>query len=214
MKSFKNRILCISVVILTLGWFSSAAQQPIAQPGPNGIFVYFGKNIPLTFQYKLERKASEVEAKWEEIYRTLPLNMNYQVVVGKLLQAGSKNAAFTLPDSITVDRFIRLLRGKQTTDSVYIYNGQLSYIETMGTGYYDASVNPKTVYEYRISEIDNKGNALKSTIIKADPFPGKTNFEKPVFKYIDPDCKSNKIFFNKTILGSTFFTDHSRHVHS
>jgi len=199
MKSFKNRILCISVVIFTLGWFSSMAQQPIAQPGPNGIFVYFGKNIPLNFQYKLERKASEVEAKWEEIHRTIPLNLNYQVVVGKLLQAGSKNAAFTLPDSITVDRFIRLLRGKQTTDSVYIYNGQLSYIETMGTGYYDASAKPKTVYEYRISEIDKEGSPTKSTIIKADAFPGKTNFEKPVFKEYTSTSKS--VVLNFTLNG-------------
>jgi hypothetical protein len=156
MNSLKNKIISITVIIFSFGWFFAEAQAPVSKPGPNGIFVYFGKNIPLSFQYKLERKTTLENTRWEEIYRTSKPVLNYQEIVGKLIQAGSKSAAFTLPDSLTIERFIRLQRGKRTTDSVYLFNGQPCFIETMGTGFYDVSATARKLYEYRVSEIDGK----------------------------------------------------------
>src|ERR1035437_9515820 len=196
MNSLKIRIFSIAVVIFSFGWISAMAQSPVTKSGPNGIFVYFGKKIPITFQYKLERKATSENARWAEIYRTSQPDLSYQMIVGKLLNAGSKSAIFTLPDSLTVNRFIHLLKGKQTTDSVYIFNGQPAYIETMGTGFYDTSVKAKLDYEYRVSEIDRQGTVLKATEIKADPLPGKANFKKPELTGATSTSKSEVLHFS------------------
>ncbi len=175
---FNHITVFVGLMLITL---ATNGQSPKAGPGPDGIFIYFGKNLPLNFQYKLERKVSGSEMKWEEIYRTPPPDLNYQVVLGKLLQSGSKNPSFSHPDSATIAQFIEVLRGKQTTDSVYLFNGHPAYLETMGTGFYDILAKPGTAYEYRVSQIDHKGAALKTTNLKADPYPWKPEFEKPVF---------------------------------
>ena len=190
MNSIKNRIFSLVMILFSLGWFTTFAQDPYSKPGPNGIFINFGKKIPLSFQYKLERKSTAENAPWDEIYQTIKPDLNRPVILGKLLNAGSKSPVFTLPDSLTVSRFIRLLRGKQTTDSMYIFNGQPSYIETMGTGFYDVSATSGTVYEYRVSEIDSRGAILKTTVIKAEPFPGKANLKKPEFVEYKTTSKS------------------------
>jgi fibronectin type 3 domain-containing protein len=194
MNSLKNRIFGTMVVIFSLGCFSIVAQTPITKSGPNGIFVYFGKKIPITFQYKLERKEA-TETSWEEIYRTSQPDLNYQMTVGKLLQAGSKSASFTIPDSLTTSRFLHLLKGKQTTDSVYLFNGLPAYIETMGTGFYDVSAIKGTPYVYRVSEINRQGYVLKATEIKADPFPGKADLNKPEFTGCTTTSKSAVLKF-------------------
>jgi len=189
MKTIKFNLITVFVGLLLIT-LAANGQSPKAGPGPDGIFVYFGKNLPLNFQYKLERKASGSEMKWEEIYRTPPPDLNYRVVLGKLLQAGSKNSSFSLPDSVTIAHFIEVLRGKQTTDSVFIFNGHPAYIEVMGTGFYDISASPSSGYEYRVSEIDRKGTLLKTSTLKADPYPGKPDFRKPVFKEYTATSKS------------------------
>ncbi len=38
-------------------------------------------------------------------------------------------------------------------------------------------------------------------------------FKEPVFKNINSDCKSKKIFLNQTILGCTFSSKRSRKIH-
>jgi fibronectin type 3 domain-containing protein len=181
MKALQYKLAGIITIILLFGSLQLNAQQPAAIPGPNGIFIYFGKNLPIGFQYKLERKTTATNADWEEIYRTVPFEWNYQVVVGKLVQSGSKTAAFTLPDSATINYFMTLVQGKRTTDSVFVFNGQVCYIETMGTGFYDVMCASGARYEYRVSEIDVKGNVLKASSFKADPYPGNADLDKPVF---------------------------------
>ncbi|HNW50353.1 MAG TPA: hypothetical protein PKH79_04670 [Prolixibacteraceae bacterium] len=189
-KLYGVKSLVILTVLLFIGGTNLLAQQPVAAPGPNGNFVFFGRNIPVGFQYKLERKPATSDTEWKEIYRTNAFTLNYQSVVDRLLQAGSKSPVFEMPDSSTISRFISLLKGKRTTDSVYIFNSQPCYIEVMGTGFFDVTATPEIGYEYRVSEINKKGDVLKSVDIKANPFPGKVNFGKPVFKEYQLTSKS------------------------
>ncbi|MDA3880504.1 MAG: hypothetical protein PF436_08955 [Prolixibacteraceae bacterium] len=175
------KIVSLALVILSMSILSVKAQTPETKAGPNGIYIFFGNKIPINFQYKLDRKPGESD-KWEEIYRTPMHDLNFQTVLGKLLQAGAKLSTFTIPDTLTIDRFIALQKGRLTIDSVYIFNALPAYIEAMGTGFYDVTIAPEKNYDYRISEVDRKGVALKSDIVSAEPFPGTVNFDKPEFK--------------------------------
>jgi len=111
-KLYGVKSLVILTVLLFIGGTNLLAQQPVAAPGPNGNFVFFGRNIPVGFQYKLERKPATSDNGWKEIYHTNTFTLNYQTVVDRLLQAGSKSPVFEMPDSSTISRFISLLKGK------------------------------------------------------------------------------------------------------
>jgi fibronectin type 3 domain-containing protein len=196
MNKYKNTIAGLAIAALLIFSAGAWAQNSAAMPGPDGIFVWFGRTLPISFQYKLERKTDTNESAWEEIYRTGTIDYSYAAITSLLLQTGSKSAVFNMPDSITIARFITLLSGKQSSDSVYIFNGQPAYIEAMGTGFYDNTALPGIKYEYRISIVDKKNIPGKSSVIKADPYPGKANLAKPVFKEYLTTSGSLVIYFN------------------
>ena len=195
MKNIKYLIITLAVFAIMLLSTFAIAQNSAATPGPNGIFVWFGRTLPINYQYKLERQLDSGNSNWEEIHRTEVLDLNYSSMAGRLLQAGAKNSVFSMPDSTTINHFIGLLRGKQTSDSIFIFNGQMAYIETMGTGFYDVSAAPEKKYEYRISMVDKMNSVIKSSIVKADPYPGKVVLNKPVFKEYLSTSKNVALYF-------------------
>lgn len=190
MKALMQRILIIPLLLIQINVWS---QYTGCKSGPNGIFVYFGRDLPIDFQYKLERSNANSN-EWIEIMRTGNTDYQFSAVYSKLLQASAKNSAFAIPDSSEVEYFIKLLKGKKRIDSVYVYNGLPAFIEAMGTGFYDISVKAGEMYDYRISEMNKKGDVMKAHVVKADKVPGQTQIEKPLL--VDSQTSDNKLVFN------------------
>ncbi len=150
----------------------SFAQYPAALPGKEGIFVYLSKNIPVGFNYKLERKASD-ENTWKDIFTSSATSLSYNDVYNKLLSFNKKMPFYPVPDSTTLQRLITLTKGKKTTDSIWVFNAYPPYLELLGTGYFDNNALPGVKYEYRVSKTDSKGKILESSLTKEVSFPGE-----------------------------------------
>jgi hypothetical protein len=168
-------LILLAIVLQVL---SVSAQYPAAAPGKNGIFVLFDRNLPVGFSYKLERKTADGKEDWTSVCTASFPVLSSSEIYNRLLSVNSKMPFYPVPDSSTIQKFINLVRGKKTTDSIYVYNAFPPYLEVLGTGYFDNLANPGISYEYRVSKIDKTRKVVQFSLVKAISFPGeRKNFK-------------------------------------
>ncbi len=202
MKQHKNyKIGYLLLFILMSATLKGLAQYPAALPGKEGIFVYFSKTLPAGFNYKLERKAYDEKNIWQDVYTSSTPSLDYIDVYNKLLSFNAKMPFYSVPDSVTLQKFISLVRGKKTIDSIWVFNAYPPYLELLGTGYFDNSTRPGVKYEYRVSKTDSKGKVLESSLTKVVSFPG----ERKDFRAVSYESTAwgEKINIRYNISGST-----------
>jgi len=188
-------------LILLFSAFSVSAQYPAAGPGSDGIFIEFDKQLPVGFSYKLERRVAEEKAVWQIIHTAAMPTLSTGEIYNRLVSVNTKMPFYPIPDSVSIQKFINLVKGKKTTDSIYVYNAYPPYLEVLGTGYYDNSIAANKKYEYRVSKMDKSGREFESFVIKAISYPGvKKNF-KAISKDVMPS--GNKINIRYSITGDS-----------
>lgn len=168
----KSKISWLLIFIAIISVTGASAQYPAAIPGKEGIFVYFDNKLPVDFSYKLERKADDGKSDWQLINTSVLNNLNFKEVYNRLLAGNSKLPFYPIPDSTTLSRFINMVKGKKTIDSIYVFNAYPPYLEVIGTGYFDKSAKPFVKYIYRVSKLDKKEKLIESKQTGAASYPG------------------------------------------
>jgi hypothetical protein len=184
-----------------LSALSVSAQYPAAAPGKDGIFILFDKKLPIGFSYKLERKVADEKLTWQIIHTASLPKLSKSEIYNQLLSVNSKMPFYPVPDSVTIQKFINLVKGKKTTDSIYVYNAYPPYLEVLGTGFFDNSIPANKKFEYRVSKIDKGGKEFESAVVKAISYPGEKKNFKATAKEVIPE--GNKINIRFSVTGNS-----------
>jgi hypothetical protein len=200
-QNLKIKIFWITMMAIMLSTFSAIAQYPAAAPGKDGIFILFDRKLPIGFSYKLERKSVEDKAAWQIIHTVSMPKLSKSEIYNQLLSVNSKMPFYPIPDSVTIQKFINLVKGKKSTDSIYVYNAYPPYLEVLGTGYFDNSIPANKKYEYRVSKIDKSGKEFESAVVKAISYPGEKKNFKATSKEVIPS--GNKISIRYSVTGNS-----------
>lgn len=171
-KKYLVRAIQLTLV-LALACSNTIAQYPISAPGKNGIFILFDHKIPHDFNYKLERKITGEKTNWETLHTTSIKPFSYFEVEEKIRSLGIKMPFSPSPDSLSIVQFMKISDGKTTTDSIYYFNAFPLYLETLGTAFFDNTIIPGILYEYRVSKTDKSGKSFSSSVTKPASFPEK-----------------------------------------
>lgn len=137
-----------------------------ARPGRNGIFVKFGKELPKTFAYQLERKEKKGD-QWKSL-GVFASPKTLAQAKSTLLSAVAKNLFYGVPGDSTISDFFGKLAKSLVFDSLYSYAASPLYLEAAGDGFFDTDASPGGKYEYRLTKT---GGA--PVVMSADAFPGK-----------------------------------------
>ncbi len=191
----------IIMLILLLSAYSVSAQYPAAGPGADGIFISFDKQLPVGFSYKLERRVAEEKAAWQIIHTSSMPTLSTGEIYNRMVYVNAKMPFYPIPDSVTIKKFIKLVKGRRTTDSIYVYNAYPPYLEVLGTGYYDNAIAANKKFEYRVSKMDKSGREFESNVLKAISYPGEKRNFRAISKEVMPS--GNKINIRYSITGDT-----------
>jgi len=191
----------VIILILMLSALTVSAQYPAAAPGKDGIFILFDRKLPIGFSYKLERKAVEEKSAWQIICTVTMPKLSKSDIYSELLAVNSKMPFYPIPDTVTIQKFINLVKGKKFTDSIYVYNAYPPYLEVLGTGYFDNSIAANKKFEYRVSKIDKSGKEFETDAIKAISYPGEKKNFKATVKEVMPG--GNKINIRFAVTGNS-----------
>jgi hypothetical protein len=200
-KYLKIKIFWVTIIAIMLSAFSALAQYPASAPGKDGIFILFDRKLPIGFSYKLERKSVEDKTAWQIIHTSSLPKMSKGEIYNQLLTVNSKMPFYPIPDSVTIQKFINLVKGKKSTDSIYVYNAYPPYLEVMGTGYFDNSIPANKKFEYRVSKIDKSGKEFESAVVKAISYPGEKKNFRASSKEVIPS--GNKICIRYSVTGNS-----------
>jgi fibronectin type 3 domain-containing protein len=160
---------CI-IILFSLNCFSQTTDS-WSQPGKNGIFIKFGKELPKGFVYRLDRKEAS-KNDWQ-FMKAFSVPRNLQETRSQLLLTASKNPIYGMADDSTINRFWKILSQSKICDSLYSYASNPMYLEIAGAGFFDMNVLPGTAYEYRITRVNNGKPLTDPLITKSVAFPGK-----------------------------------------
>ncbi len=167
----------LPIFLLLLCTLPALAQQPdlTARPGSTGIFLDFGKELPKTFRYQLERRPAGA-GNWTIIAEPF-FPRNADEFGGRLA-----NAIAQLPPSdvdqpappMVKARYQRLVNAR-TIDSLVFLAVLPHYKIAAGVGFWDTNVQPNTNYDYRLTRIGTSSTttAPPSAMAPAVRFPGR-----------------------------------------
>ncbi|WP_041258166.1 fibronectin type III domain-containing protein [Fibrella aestuarina] len=146
--------------------------QFTAQPGVGGIFLSFGRELPKTFRYRLERSpagGAAYEPIAESVFPALP-----EGFAGRLNEAIAQMPPvyLTLPDRPIVDARYQVLRRHATADSLANLMVAPQYRIAAGLGHWDATAQPNLVYDYRLSRLNADGSTTPVGEIRGVSTPG------------------------------------------
>jgi fibronectin type 3 domain-containing protein len=151
------------------------AQNFGAWAGSTGIFIKFGKELPVNFEYLLERRTSG-EEQWTAL-GTFRIPASKPELLSRMRMAIVKNPLFSMPDNNTISYIWDRLNKSSVSDSLYFYAGGIIYLEASGVAYFDNNIRPSVGYTYRISRI-GKGKTIGTPVeTQTLAYPG----EKPVY---------------------------------
>jgi len=132
--------------------------------GKNGIFILFGKNIPINFNYQLERKIA-ASTEWEPV-TNITVDRSAQSLLLRLRQAHRKNSFYEVPGDTVFKRFSKLMNRAVISDSLYEFNASPLMLETAGLGYFDTEVQANQTYQYRLTSNSPKVSEQTSAPIR------------------------------------------------
>ncbi|MEZ0610579.1 fibronectin type III domain-containing protein [Fibrella sp. WM1] len=137
---------------------AALTEQFTAQPGVGGIFLSFGRELPKTFRYRLERSpagGAAYEPIAEPAFPTLP-----EGFAGRLNEAIAQMPPvyLKLPDRAIVDARYQVLRRHATADSLANLMVTPQYRIAAGLGHWDATAQPNLLYDYRLSRLSADGS--------------------------------------------------------
>jgi fibronectin type 3 domain-containing protein len=174
------------------------AQDFGAWAGSKGIFIKFGKVLPVNFEYVLERKISG-ENQWTAV-GSFRIPASKPEMLSRIRLAVAKNPIFSMPDNHSVSFFWNKLSKSLVCDSLYFYAAGIIYLEASGVAYFDNNIKPSVGYTYRISRLQ-KGKPM-GTPVEAQTlsFPG----EKPVYseRFISATANGNSVMLSYSIPAS------------
>ena len=167
-----------NVTILTaigLLWasLSGIAQSLTAQPGQSGIYLSFGRQMPKTFRYRVERSPAGRNT-WEPLTEVVFPRVADEFM-GRLNEAIAQLPPSHLHKSdpdLTNQRF-QVLKRSATIDSLQSLMRMPPYQIAAGIGFWDNRVLPNTGYDYRLSQVSADGQRTAPTTVQNVQFPGR-----------------------------------------
>lgn len=203
-----SAILGITLMLTPL---PALAQNDVyTRKGAFGQYVYCGKDIPKGFRYIIER--STRKADWTAIGQTAFVNDSTHFY-HKLATATSLNIAYLMPDANSRAAIWNYIQRASIVDSIPYHSAYPSFLQALGTVFYDTTASPGQVYHYRISRSDRSGSievvsstnaaiaTSKAHTVYAEPFETHVNLRYYSFDKVLP---ATMRLYRETYLQSGF----------
>ena len=172
------RIIC-SVILLAAFTLPAESQNLItARPGPNGIFLFMGKKIPsgkITRSYRIEKRIEEGEWSFLTEVRT---PSSTDIFIANVDKAKQLFPAQPLPSreklKLIHEKAITLGNTDSLSGMILHYPVRLA----LGLIYHDAAARNGKAFQYRVTEIDDKGISLPPVITDTITMPYHASYSE------------------------------------
>ena len=200
MVRYSRLIFLAAVLILFIFTGLSAQNLDFARPGPKGIYLFLGKNIPCgktTSTFRIERR--ENSGDWKQLAEVkAPVTMiefTTRIDAAKpLLPAQPQPSQAKL--QLLFEKAIRT----GTTDSLKGFS--LSYPVKLGLGlmYYDAGASSGTGFEYKVTELNTAGQQQNQMISKPIDMPYSASYND--FSLVESSRTEKTVYIKWSSSGS------------
>jgi fibronectin type 3 domain-containing protein len=173
-------IFLITVFFLSFMLGGQAQNTDIARPGPKGVYLFLGKNIPCgkpTAAYRIERL--EAKGDWVALSEVkTPLVLDE--LISKIELAKGPLPSQPLPAKPKLQQLFEKAIRTGTSDSLKGFT--LNFPVKMGLGlmYYDAKAPTGQNIQYRITELSSAGDVIKLQISDTLTLPYTAVFDEVV----------------------------------
>ncbi len=159
----------ISLMLLPGGLLAQTSEM--ARPGPEGIYVFLGKNIPSgknISAYRIERRVKD--GVWKQITE-VKTAVTFAEFNSKLEAARALLPAQQLPSGASLESIWQQAKQSGTTDSIKDFRNEYPLRLALGTMYYDADVKNGNDYQYRVTEVNAMGSPLNNLLSNTVQLP-------------------------------------------
>jgi hypothetical protein len=175
--NFKPLFLLLVLALFVISGLS--AQKPdFARPGPKGVYLFLGKNIPCgkpIASYRIERKA--VNGSWQFV-ADVTAPSTFSELIKRIEEAKNSMPSQPLPSEARMQKlFIRAIQ-TGTTDS--LKGSGLQYPVKLGLGvmYYDAAAPTGPGIQYKVTELTKTGQEQNEMISDTLTLPYVASFDE------------------------------------
>jgi len=176
----KMKLFFLVVLIFNIFnvYFAQDNIEIMSFPGPNGIFVNVGFEIPFNVNsknaatiYKIKRFNPD-EKKWADVAE-LSAPETFESFVKKIHELNRKLKDSIPSNELPLELIWKKARQYKRLDSMKYLGNPLIIRLALGVCYLDKQVEKNKKYVYQISKLDKEGKVLESFLTNETSFPGK-----------------------------------------
>lgn len=178
-----------------------AQTTDMARSGPNGNFIFLGKNVPsgkIISQFIVERRLKGAD--WKQLAE-VKAPVSFTEFNSRLDAAKSILPVQPLPTGAMLEEMFRQATQWGTTDSIKSWRNEYPLRLALGLMYYDADVKPGNEYQYRVTGVNNaamRQNIYTSNVVQFPYSPGWDTILPAAHSY-----KDNKLYIRWRSIGNS-----------
>lgn len=166
------------VLIAVNFYFAQQTSEQMAFPGPNGIFIVTGLDIPFSasgkskpFSYKIERSQIN-QNKWTVVTQ-LSAPENYESFINTIYKLNRLLKDSIPANELPLDNIWKKAKQYERLDSLKYLGNPLIVRMALGVTYLDKDISENQSYVYKVSKLDRDGNVIESFTTNSVSYPGK-----------------------------------------